>query len=237
MYDGIPIIGIAGGVGSGKSHVARLFGSLGCLVIDSDAQVAEAYTRPDVIESLRQWWGETAFLPDGRVDRKAIGRRVFADARDRRRLELLIHPIVAGSRDEQMMWAGRLAPPLRPVAIVWDTPLLFETGLARQCDAVVFVDAPQHVRARRVRETRGWDEAELHRRENSQWPLDKKRGLSHHAVQSAAHPALPARDSANPVIAADVTAGSADGLRPQVRLVLSRILAATDRSCRELGLD
>jgi len=90
------------------------------------------------------------------------------------------------------------------VAYVWDTPLLFEAGLATQCDAVVFVDAPIEQRVRRVRETRGWDEAELLRRQKSQWPLDKKRRISDYVVTNTA---------------------DADYARGQVREVLSRILA------------
>ena len=237
MYEGIPIIGIAGGVGSGKSHVARLFGELGCLVIDSDAQAAEAYARPEVLAAIRQWWGDAAFAPDGRVDRRAIARRVFASAEERRRLEQLIHPVVAALRDERMARAARLVPPARPVAIVWDTPLLFEAGLAGRCDAVVFVDTPLEVRARRVRQTRGWDEGELTRRENSQWPLDRKRALSHHVMTNAAQPAGPARDSESPVQAADVTPADPESLRTQVRLTLSRILAATNGTHRDGGLD
>jgi dephospho-CoA kinase len=58
MYAGKPIIGLVGGIGSGKSYVARLFGELGCFVIDSDAQVTEAYRDPAVAEAIRGWWGD-----------------------------------------------------------------------------------------------------------------------------------------------------------------------------------
>src|SRR5436190_23359086 len=87
-----PIIGITGGIGSGKSFVARLFGELGCVVIDSDAQVRAAYERPDVKATLRQWWGAEAFDAAGNVSRPAIARRVFADPAERARLEGLVHP-------------------------------------------------------------------------------------------------------------------------------------------------
>jgi dephospho-CoA kinase len=71
-------------------------------------------------------------------------------------------------------------------AIIWDTPLLFETGLYRQCDAIVFVEAPLPQRLQRVRQTRGWTQQELTRRENSQWPLDKKREISDYIVDNTA---------------------------------------------------
>jgi dephospho-CoA kinase len=88
-------------------------------------------------------------------------------------------------------------------AFVWDTPLLFETGLSHKCDAVVFVDVPQTVRLARVQGSRGWDAGELSRRENSQMPLDTKRKLSQYVLENTA---------------------DADAVRGQVRAVLSRIL-------------
>jgi len=90
-------------------------------------------------------------------------------------------------------------------AYVWDTPLLLEAGLGGQCDAIVYVDAPEAERIERVRQTRGWDEAELHRREKLQMPLDKKLDMANDIVRN--------------------TAGADDEVRNQVRKVLSRILA------------
>jgi dephospho-CoA kinase len=209
MFSGKPIIGISGGIGSGKSFVARLFGELGCLVIDSDEQVRRAYEVPEVREQLRRWWGESVFHPDGTINRRAIAARVFSDPSERARLEGLLHPLVARMRDAEM--AAHASDP-QTVAFVWDTPLLFEAGVYGQCDALVFVDTPQEERIRRVRDSRGWDAAELARRENLQWPLDRKREISDHHITN--------------------TAG-ADEVRHQVRNVLSRILA---RSPERKGL-
>ena len=215
MFAGKPIIGITGGIGSGKSYVARLFGELGCAVIDSDAQVREAYARDDVRRTLRRWWGDGVFKPDGQLDRAAVARKVFSDPAERARLEALVHPLVAEARDEAMRAAARDP---RLVAFVWDTPLLFEAGLRDHCDAVVFVDAPLAVRLARVRRGRGWDEAELARREHLQWDLDRKRALSDDVVTNTADAD---QESAGP--------GGADSTRNQVRQVLSRILARTSQ--------
>lgn len=201
MFAGKPIIGITGGIGSGKSFIARLFGEMGCFVIDSDAQVRAAYQDPRVLQTLREWWGDAVLNPDGSLDRSAVARRVFASEPDRRRLEGLVHPLVARQRDRQMREMSQ-APGV--VAFVWDTPLLLEAGLKDQCDAVVFVDAPPQTRLARVARTRGWDSAELLRRENLQWPLDRKREIADYVVSNTAD------------------AGEA---RSQVRDVLSRILA------------
>ena len=201
VVSGKPVIGIAGGIGSGKSFVARLFGELGCAIIDSDAQVRAAYRDPAVRDTLRTWWGGDVFLPGGDINRPAISLKVFADENERRRLEGLIHPWVAEARRREM--AAAAGDP-QVVAYAWDTPLLFEVGLIAECDAVVFVDAPVEQRLQRVGETRGWDEAELHRRQKSQWPLDKKKRISDYVVTNTADAAY---------------------ARGQVREVLSRILA------------
>src|SRR6266478_6420926 len=98
MFAGKPIIGIAGGIGSGKSFVAGLLGELGCEVIDSDAQVRAAYGEPEVRQTLREWWGESVIGADGSPDRAGIARRVFGDPLERKRLEGLLHPRVAALR-------------------------------------------------------------------------------------------------------------------------------------------
>lgn len=201
MVAGKPVIGISGGIGSGKSFVARLFGELGCAIIDSDAQAKAAYEDPAVRAALREWWGAEVLLPDGEINRPAIARKVFADEAERRRLEGLIHPWVAAARQREMAAAAE-----NPIvkAYVWDTPLLFEAGLNAACDAVVFVHVPLAQRLDRVRKARGWDEGELLRRQKSQWPLDKKRGMSDYVVTNTA---------------------DADYARGQVREVFFRILA------------
>ena len=201
MFAGKPIIGLVGGIGSGKSFVAALFGELGCAVIDSDAHVRAAYDDPAVRQTLRDWWGERVFHSDGTVNRAAVAGIVFTDSHQRAKLESLIHPLVADQRQRDM---EKLAKDPGVVAFVWDTPLLLEAGLRDQCDAMVYVDAPADVRASRVRRQRGWDEQELGRRENLQWPLDKKRQMSDDVVNSTA---------------------DADGVRRQVRAIFSRILS------------
>jgi dephospho-CoA kinase len=183
VYAGKPIIGIAGGIGSGKSFIARIFGELGCLVLSADDQVRTVYADPAVRETLKQWWGPGVINGDGQVDRHAVAQHVFEKPDERRRLEALIHPKVAAMRDAAMAAAAADAQVL---AFVWDIPLLFEVGLNTRCDAVVFVDAPRAERLKRVRATRGWDEAELCRRENLQLGLDNKRGMSNDIIQNTA---------------------------------------------------
>jgi len=203
MFANKPIIGIAGGIGSGKTYVARLFEEFGALVISSDDQVREAYRLPRVKQTLRSWWGDSVFLPTGEINRRAVASKVFGDPGERNRLEQLLHPLVAEARD-RVMAAHRGDEKIK--AFVWDTPLLLETGLHQQCDAIVFVDAPLAERVARVKSQRGWDEAELLRRENLQWPLDRKREIADYVISNTAE---------------------ANSVRDQVRQVFSQILANT----------
>ncbi len=178
-----PVIGVAGGIGSGKSLVARQLASEAGVRIDADAIAHAALDRGDVRERLRQWWGERVFDREGRPDRRALAELVFDDPSKRRRLEGLVHPIVFAERD-RVVAAAADDPSARLVVI--DAPLLFEAGLAEQCDRVIYVHADRRTRLRRVAQQRGWDEAEVTRREKNQMPLDKKLRLAHYMVENDA---------------------------------------------------
>lgn len=205
MFHDKPILGILGGIGSGKSFISGCFAELGAAVIDADALVHLAYTRVDVKQTLRQWWGDDVINADGTVNRRAIAGRVFGNEAERRRLEELVHPLVFAERNRIM---AEKADDPAVTAFVWDTPLLAETGGHTQCDALVFIDVPQEIRLARVAR-RGWDAAELARRENLQWPLDKKRRLADYVISNA------------------VDAAAA---REQVRRVFSQILSQPSES-------
>jgi dephospho-CoA kinase len=177
-----PVIGLAGGIGSGKSTVARLFGALSCLVIDSDALSHEALQTPLVKQELRAWLGETVFDPDGSVNRKRVAAKVFAEPAAAQRLAGLIHPEVARKR-EQFTAEAMANPAIK--AVIWDSPLLFEAGLNLQCDAVVFVHVPRESRINRLAAGRGWDAQELDKRENLQFSLDKKGELADYCIDNS----------------------------------------------------
>jgi dephospho-CoA kinase len=177
----IPVIGLAGGIGSGKSTVARAFGALGCVISDSDTEAKALLDDPGISDMLVGRWGDGVLDGAGRIDRRAVGRVVFVDETQRKWLESVIHPRLHATR------AARLAAAIEDGAagFVIDAPLLFEAGLEGECDAVVFVECPRPERLRRVMETRGWDADELERREKAQWPLDEKRRRSDYLVTNA----------------------------------------------------
>ena len=154
----------------------------GCAVIDADALSHEILQTPEVQLELRQWLGDTIFDPTGHVSRKALGAQVFQQPEKLQRLNSLIHPRVGKRRDELMTVYLR-DPAVK--AVIWDTPLLVETGLDRECDVLVFVNVPQPLRQQRLIEKRGWSPDELARREKFQIALDKKAALADYDVDNS----------------------------------------------------
>ncbi len=195
-----PVIGLVGGIGSGKSAVADDFESLGCLVIRSDRIAHEVLEQPAVKAALRQWWGDEILAADGRVDRRAVARRTFNNPVELERLNWLVHPKVDEIRRD-LMAAYRQSSAVK--AVVWDTPLLVETGLYKQCDAIIFVNTPFEQRLARVQAARGWTADELKIREDRQASLDKKKEISDDVIDNG---------------------GDKAARLSQVRRVLSRIL-------------
>jgi dephospho-CoA kinase len=177
---GRPVIGLVGGIGAGKSAVASIWAELGCAVSHSDDLARSAFEEQSIRDVLLAWWGPRILDALGRIDRRAIGAIVFADEAERRRLEGLVHPWIERARE-----ASFAAAPPSTRAFVIDAPLLFEAGLDRICDAVVFIDAPSAARLERLGRTRGWSADELARREAAQWPLDRKRASAHHVLRNA----------------------------------------------------
>lgn len=184
-----PVIGIVGGIGSGKSAVARAFGALGCEVADSDGLARRVLSEPEVVARIAAIAGPDVVAADGSIDRAALARAIFASADTRRAVEGVMHPRIEALRRAQFAAAPASTP-----AFVIDAPLLLEVGLDRECNAVVFVDAPDAVRLERVARTRGWSPAELSRREAAQLPLaEKRRRATDVVVNDAAPDELPAR--------------------------------------------
>ncbi len=182
------VIGIAGGIASGKSAVARGLAGEDA-VVRADEIAHEVLNDPEVVELVRARFGEAVLGPDGRPDRAALAARVFADDGDaasgaRAELEGWIHPRV---RARILARLDELRAAEAPVCVL-DVPLLFENdaqhGLVRECDVLVFVDTDAGERERRASRTRGWAPGEVARRESAQLPLAEKRRRAHHVLQN-----------------------------------------------------
>ncbi len=176
-----PVIGLAGGIASGKSLVAEILAELGAGVIDADDLNHKVLQSDEVRRQIQKWWGQDTYDETGRLNRQRLAEIVFNDPAKRKKLEELTHPQVNELRDQRM---NELEADERIHAIVLDIPLLFEVGQNALCDQVIFVEVNENARIQRASEQRGWDAAELRRRENLQTPLDIKREGSNHVVEN-----------------------------------------------------
>jgi len=149
-----PVLGLTGGIGSGKSEALRAFAELGAATLSSDDAVHAAYARPEVVERVRARFGDAVIGPDGSVDRALLGPRAFAEEGGLAALEAIVHPLVGRARDEWIAAQSAADPP--PRLLVCEVPLLYEVGLAGLFDAVLVVTASDDVRRARV-EARGQD--------------------------------------------------------------------------------
>ncbi len=144
------VLGLTGSIGMGKTATARLFAEEGALVHDADQAVHALYAKggeavPPIAEAF------PAAVKDGAVDRRALGAIVAADPSALRRLEAIVHPLVARMRDAFVVEARRMGAQM----VVLDAPLLFEAGQSGTVDAVVVVSAPAEVQRARVLERPG----------------------------------------------------------------------------------
>ncbi|MCH2135307.1 MAG: dephospho-CoA kinase [Phycisphaerales bacterium] len=172
-----PVIGLAGGIGAGKSAAANALRELGCVVADADALAKASLDAPAIRDQLLAWWGPDMLDDQGLIDRASLAAIVFEQPDALERLEGIIHPEVERARAALFD-----AAPASARALVIDAPLLFEVGLDERCDLVIYIDASRETRLKRVAETRGWDARELDRREVRQLALDTKRSRADHVV-------------------------------------------------------
>ncbi len=179
----VPVIGLMGGIGSGKSTVAQCFAQLGCAVIDADALAKSFLQTPPIKAKLVERWDSTILNSNDQVDRAAVGHIVFGNPTELAFLEALIHPLVI---EERRRLREQYQSDAQVIAIVDDTPLLLEKGLHRDCDVLVFIDTPIELRQARVKQTRNWSAEELAKRQSAQIALDKKADLADYCIDNRA---------------------------------------------------
>jgi dephospho-CoA kinase len=168
---GKPVIGILGGVGSGKSTAAAEFAALGCRLVDADRIGHELLTEPDVLAEVRRRWGDGVLGPDAKVSRAALAEVVFRSPAELEALNAILQPRIR-RRMESAIAEAQADESAK--AVVLDAAVLLEAGWDDLCTHLVFISAPALDRRRRVAESRHWSGEVWEAREKSQISLDKK---------------------------------------------------------------
>jgi dephospho-CoA kinase len=178
------LVGLTGGIGSGKSTVARLLADKGAVVVDAD-EVARAIVEPGepAFAALVERFGDAIVSPEGRLDRAALAEVAFATDEQRKALEAITHPAI----NEE--FGRRIAAAPADAVVVCDVPLLAEapTARARGYRAIIVVEAPRALRLERL-ERRGVDRADAERRMAAQASDEERRALATFVVDNAGTP-------------------------------------------------
>ncbi|MHC4586601.1 MAG: dephospho-CoA kinase [Planctomycetota bacterium] len=169
-----PVIGILGGIGSGKSTIAAEFAKLGCKVIDADRIAHELLEEPPVREKVVSLFGQAVLDSLGKIDRRKLAEVVFADDHMLASLNRIIHPLVL-QRTQGLIEQCKSQNQVK--AIVLDMPLLVEVGWHKRCDKLIFVNCEQKLRLERAKKM-GFDKKQIKIRENFQISLDNKASLA-----------------------------------------------------------
>jgi len=177
------LVGLTGGIATGKSTVAKLLQEYGVPVIDADKIYFKlSQNGNSVWNAVRRAFGEEYLLPDGEIDRKALGRLVFSDDRAREKLNSVTHPIV---KDEMLKIMNEIKNRKDPKLIVMDVPLLFEAGWNQWMDEVWVVAVPEEMQLQRLMERDKITREEALLRIRSQMNIEEKKRMAHRVIDNS----------------------------------------------------
>ena len=178
------MIGILGGIGSGKSSVVRSISGFKLHIIDADKIGHKLLADADIQTQIRKEFGDAVFSRSNIVDRSQLARRVFGATPEHeqalQQLNNILHPAIRRKIETEIE-----AVSTNSDAVIIDAALLLEGGWDAPCDWLIFVDTPLHLRQQRVRENRGWSADELARREGTQWSIDLKKDRANFVVDNS----------------------------------------------------
>ncbi len=166
------LVGLTGGIATGKSTVAKMFKQCGAVVIDAD-ELAHDVVKPGkpAWREIVELFGKTLLNQDRSLNRQALGSIVFRNPIKRRQLERIIHPRVAR---EQVRLTKAIARKDPKAVVIYEVPLLFEAGVDKRVDKIIVVTADRETQIARLMKRNGLSRAEAIRRVKSQMPLAKK---------------------------------------------------------------
>ena len=166
------LVGLTGGVATGKSTVAKMFKQCGAIVIDAD-KLAHEIVKPGkpAWREIVKTFGKTVLNADCTLNRRELGAVVFRNQTKRRRLERIIHPRVAREQQRLTRQAARKNP---HAVVIYDVPLLFEAGIDKRVDRTIVVTANRETQIARLKKRDGLSRTDAIRRIKSQMPLQNK---------------------------------------------------------------
>ena len=167
------IIGLTGGIASGKSTVSKIFRELGAEIIDADIKAKEISEREDVIKEIGNIFGKEVINSEGKIDRLKIKEIVFNNKEKLKKLNDLIHPKVMEEFKKIKENTGKND------IIIFDVPLLFESGMDKMCDKIILVFTDKKIQIKRMLERDGITEELAEKIINSQMSLEEKLNKSH----------------------------------------------------------
>jgi len=177
----VKVLGLTGGIGSGKSMVLSMFANLGAEVIDAD-HLAREVVEPGqpALEEIATAFGRDMLMPDGRLDRGKLARIIFADPVARARLNAITHPRIRERMATEMALRGS-----RPGLLIVDIPLLYENDRSDTVESVIVVWVDAKTQLRRLTERDGLTPDEARQRIAAQMPLDEKRARADLVVDNS----------------------------------------------------
>jgi dephospho-CoA kinase len=175
------VLGLTGGIGSGKSMVAQMFAQLGAVVIDAD-RLARAVVEPGepALQEITATFGSDVLLPDGHLDRSKLAGVIFADPAERAKLDAITHPRIRARMDAEIK-ARRLGPGV----LIVDVPLLYENDRTHTVERVIVVWVDPQTQLQRIRQRDGLSADAARQRIAAQMPLDAKRARADHVIDNS----------------------------------------------------
>jgi len=172
----VQVIGLTGGIATGKSTVSAILKNAGAVIIDAD-RIARRVVKKNLpaYRQILAHFGESVLLPDGEINRAALGNLIFNDSRKKQLLNSIVHPHVQKETNRQLRHIAKKNP---NALVILDIPLLLEAGMRRDLSEVIVVYAPEHIQVKRLMERDHISKEDALARIRSQMPIEKKKSLA-----------------------------------------------------------
>jgi dephospho-CoA kinase len=178
------LIGLTGGIGSGKTTVAHVFETMGCAIYNSDERAKALYFNLEVKKQVIQLLGPQAYLSDNEINKNYISQSVFTNTNLLHQLNAIIHPFV---KEDFINFKSKFS---NEKIIIKETALLFEIGLNKELDFTILVTAPISCKIERVMKRNGLSKTEIEKRMAAQWPDEKKIPLANAVIINDSNKAI-----------------------------------------------